>query len=484
MIKWGLGLAATLCVLGATVSVWLWQTFQLPAPPEPTTTGFVLSDVVIINPMIDRSAPTSLTVSDGVISLQTNKGDLSTLDVFSGRYVLPGFIDMHTHLPGDNALKLTQHYGLLHLAHGVTTIRDAGDIDGTAVPAARALIADGGLFPDLISCGPFVSSGVSVWPNSVQYTHTEQAPQVVAAIAAAGHGCIKSYEGLTPQLISALVAAASAEGLHVIGHVPIDFTIEQAGVPDVQHFFGVPEPSTLGGESVVYRNGDWSGVDEERLRTVVTSIIASGIKNTPTMTTLQGFLGFAHYTEASALSDQVMPSFYSAIVWNPKSGLPVYRDLPTDRFAGAAEALRKKQALAKRLSDGGAILHIGTDVGQPFTAPGVSFWREMRLFEEAGISAEQVLAYATNVAGASLGADVGVIADGAPADFLVFREDPTKSLDALESLEAVVLNGQLFTKAELDKAVYASLAHYEAWPMRSIARSAAQRTIDETAKNF
>jgi len=67
---------------------------------------------------------------------------------------------------------------------------------------------------------------------------------------------------------------------------------------------------------------------------------------------------------------------------------------------------------------------------------------------------------------------------------LIFQEDPTTSLDALSSLQAVVINGELYTKAQLNEAIERSLSHYAAWPLSEISERAAQRTVDETAKNF
>ncbi|QKG72552.1 amidohydrolase family protein [Erythrobacter mangrovi] len=474
----GLGVLALLLV-----GLWLFV-FRIPTAPAPSHEAFALDEVTIINPMLDRTPQARIEVAAGRLGLGTSTANMPVLAEYRGKFVLPGFVDMHTHLPGDNLLKLTQHYGLLHLSHGVTTIRSAGDIDGTADPAARQLISEGSPFPNMVSCGPFVSKGKKVWPNTLLVETAADAERAVAAIAEGGNSCVKAYEGLTPSLIRALIAAADARDMHVIGHVPVEMTLEKAGIPDVQHFFGVPDPSTLGGHEVTYRNGDWAKVDASRLAAVEAHILAKQIRNTPTIATLEGFQGIANPAVASKASKALLPSFFADVVWNSQTGLPVYRGLEAGRFAQAANALVLKQRLVKRLSDKGATLHIGTDAGQPFTAPGWSFWREMRLFEQAGITPEQVLAYATNVAGASLGNEAGRIAQGSQADLLIFAQDPTKSLDALDSLEAVVVRGKLYTRAELEQALRRSLRHYEAWPLRAIARKAAQKTVDEAARNF
>ena len=474
--------------LASVLAGWLVMCVTPPPLPRPEASNFLLQDVTVINPMVDRIERATLRVEGDRLKLAaTDPQDfepLPSLDAYRGHFVLPGFIDMHTHLATDNLLDLTAHYGLLNLAYGVTTIRDAGDVDGTATPVGRQAIADGAPFPRLISCGPFVSRGVSVWPNTVELDDPADAAELVAGLAADGYGCIKAYEGLTPELTHALVVAAADHGLHVIGHVPVEYTLEESGIPDVQHLFGVPRPESLGGDSVLFRNGDWADVSEERLLEVSQFILEHQIRNTPTLVTLEGLLGLGDHASAAAESARSLPAFFADVVWHPDKGLPVYRALPPEQLEAAEVALRAKKALVKRLSDAGAILHLGTDVGQPFSAPGVSYWREMHLFADAGIAPEQVLAYATHVAARSLDVDTGVLADGRPADLLIFAEDPTRDLQALDSLVAVVRRGELYTKADLDAAVQQRLAHYDAWPLRALASRAAQDFVDRAAKNF
>ena len=51
----------------------------------------------------------------------------------------------------------------------------------------------------------------------------------------------------------------------------------------------------------------------------------------------------------------------------------------------------------------------------------------------------------------------GRLEPGAPADLLVLREDPTRNLGALATLEAVIADGRLYTRAQLD----AQLTRYQ-----------------------
>src|SRR5204863_6136232 len=110
---------------------------QRPGPPRVSAQGqFAIGGVTVVNPMHGRRAHATLTISAGAI---TDISDAHTSPDFTGCFALPGLIDMHVHLPPDNALKLTPGAALFYLLHGVTGIREAGDLDGTAVNAARTL---------------------------------------------------------------------------------------------------------------------------------------------------------------------------------------------------------------------------------------------------------------------------------------------------------------------------------------------------------
>jgi len=109
-----------------------------PAPlgvPEP---GAVLSGVTVINPGHGREANRLVRVEGETIASAGG-----TTGEYSGAFVLPGLIDMHTHFPPPSALGNTEHFALLFLYHGVTTVRHAGDLDGTTTEPARQGVRSG-----------------------------------------------------------------------------------------------------------------------------------------------------------------------------------------------------------------------------------------------------------------------------------------------------------------------------------------------------
>ena len=79
---------------------------------------------------------------------------------------------------------------------------------------------------------------------------------------------------------------------------------------------------------------------------------------------------------------------------------------------------------------------------------------------------------------------LGTLTVGAPADFLIFREDPTENLMAFDSLEAVVVRGKLFTVEALEAKQDEYQEHYRAFPLKQLSAIFAQRAVDKAASNF
>jgi imidazolonepropionase-like amidohydrolase len=157
-----------------------------------------------------------------------------------------------------------------------------------------------------------------------------------------------------------------------------------------------------------------------------------------------------------------MPRFFREVVWHPQSGMPFYRNLSSRDFANLRDAFEKKKRLTKMLFDAGAELRLGTDAVQPFVVPGVALQEEMRIFASLGIPLTEIWDMATRKAGIALNKpELGVIKEGAAADLLIFRRDPTLDLDALNSLEAVVSQGRLYRIGDLREAIRRWQGHFD-----------------------
>jgi imidazolonepropionase-like amidohydrolase len=109
--------------------------------------------------------------------------------------------------------------------------------------------------------------------------------------------------------------------------------------------------------------------------------------------------------------------------------------------------------MAVRLYATDARLTLGTDMSNPWIAPGISLHREMHLLAQAGVPNAQLLLAATRNAAEALGADqrLGQIAPGFEADLLVLDADPLEDIQHTRDIHAVVLDGMLLTTAALNQ---------------------------------
>jgi adenine deaminase len=154
-----------------------------------------------------------------------------------------------------------------------------------------------------------------------------------------------------------------------------------------------------------------------------------------------------------------LPRFWRA-AWGTIWGAPFIR--------GDAEGeerndfFRARQAvLTARLHEAGVRIHAGTDTLMPFVAPGSSLHGELTDLVAAGILPDDVWEIATREAGRSLGLPgLGRIEVGAPADLIFLRSNPSGDLAAFSEIEAVLADGRLYRRAELDAMLATADAHF------------------------
>ena len=448
-----------LAIAAAALGLGLYAIVQPPAPLALPEQGVVLDGVTLIRPGEGREAPRRLVVRGGAIeSIEAAAPDAS--GPFAGMYVMPGLADLHVHFPPASLPGQGELFAFLLLYHGVTAVRDAGDVDGTATEPVRRGVAEGRFpGPRVFACGMFVDGEPPLWKNTLLARNASEGQQAVATLAGRGFDCVKAYNELDAPTLAAVREAAHARGLPVIGHVPRRVPLEDARLDDVQHLTGVPlasDPALAFPE----RLRDFEALDEARLERVIAASLESGIAHTPTLVTVDRLIAsedLAALLPAPEL--QLLPRFYREVVWSPDGGTSVAGKLDSDGFAMLRRAFAVMKRVVRRLGERGVRLHTGTDTLIAFVVPGASLHRELRLWVDAGFSPEQALRASAHDSAADLGVPgLGELRPGAPAELLILRADPTRDLAALDGIAGVVRDGRLYTREMLD----AQLARYRA----------------------
>ena len=466
LARWLGGAAALLAGAVIALVILLWP----PAPLVVHQQDFALAGVTIVNPGRGRKSNQRIQIHAGRIKSVSDDSpalpDSPEIHRYKGAYVLPGLIDMHVHHPAAVQAFDVHLFELLYLAYGVTAVRDAGSFDGSIL-SLRSRVASGELAgPRIFACGPVIDGDPPTWPGVPGFVVVHdraEAERAVDQTAATGVDCIKAYQNLTPEELDGLRDASTRHHLPLIGHVPFAVPLELAHLDDVQHLTGVPrvawKRSSSPTEGLRELLHEWEGIDDSWVDAVVRISVEQHLMHTPTIIVIDQITRLGNYPALLGEPDaHMLPRYYRELLWKPGGSFNAQAFVsppPQD-----PERVRLQvRALVRKLHAAGVTLHVGTDTLNPFVVPGVSLHSELRNFVESGFTPEEALTAATSGNGAALPEPgLGTIAEGAPADLIVLRDDPTRDLAALSTIEAVIANGRFYSKATLQ----AALAPYRA----------------------
>jgi imidazolonepropionase-like amidohydrolase len=359
-----------------------------------------------------------------------------------GKFLIPGLHDMHVHVDGTRGM-LTSF-----VEAGVTTVRNmAGN---PRVLALGERIGSGELLgPRIVTAGPFVDGAHPRWEGSEVVTTAAGAEAVVAAQAAAGYAFVKVYNGLSLAAYDAIVAAAGAHGLRVVGHVPAAVPLDHALAvqASIEHLSGYAHAIERADSPVRHDHSDpaaitrWLYADPDRVADVAAATARAGVWNCPTLVTAvsYGELWSGHVPSADL--DAVSPDWRAR--WDPAhSPRRPARSLRRAVARSHDRTLAAQLGLVRELVAAGAPLLAGTDTPNPYVVPGTSLHQELGLFVEAGLSPYAALRTATADAGDFLGDPRdGRIVVGAHADLVMLAADPLADLHALDQIDGVMVHG-------------------------------------------
>jgi len=374
-------------------------------------------------------------------------------------------------------------FALLFLANGVTTIREIGSADGSAY-SVRDAISDGRFpGPRMISCGWVLDGDPPARANNLVLRTPDDGRAAVAEAVRNGARCVKLYNTLSRDVVLAIAEAAAEAGIPIAAHVPQSVSLLDAPyIADVQHLTGVPvpsDPARLGRSD--YLNSDFAALSDARIAEVTAAALRQGTIHTPALVneearrTLGDPVRFPPDPQIT-----VLPDFWQ-IIWHAIWPAP---------NLGAEEAvyegfLARDRAAVRSFFENGVTVYAGTDTLMPFVAPGAALLEELRNFSELGLAPEQALATATTSAGRFWkDAAYGRIEAGLPADLVLYRSDPSTSLDALDTLELVVADGRVYRKTELDAWVETYRRHFHGWLYTSVMNTVARLSQGDYEDNY
>ena len=437
--------------------------------PEPTVPGADLAIVSATVLPLDSErvlADHTVLVENGRIAAvlpaaEVTLGAETAVVSGEGRFLIPGLVEMHGHLPGANSPPaLTEDVLMLYVANGVTTVR------GMQGHASQLELRDGIEGGELI--GPRLIVGSPSMSGRIETP--DEAVRLVRAYHEAGFDLLKVHEGLAPETYAALAETAREVGIPFAGHVSDEVGLLAAlaaGQDTVDHLDNFVEaliPEEARGEMEALRGiaGLSELVDRDRLPAVIEALQASGSGVVPTIVLWEsGILPTRPSDDLKAERPEIryMPA-ETVARWSEAvdSGLERYGAQNTERIA----ALRRE--ILGALDDAGAHILLGTDSPQIFSVPGFSIHREAVSYVEAGMTPYEVLASGTRIVaehvarGGRIAADFGVIAPGNRADLVLLESNPLDDIGATRQIAGVVAGGRFLSAADIAEALEAIAA--------------------------
>ncbi|GAB5537291.1 MAG: amidohydrolase family protein [Rubricoccaceae bacterium] len=438
-------------------------------PPE----GLVIQGATLIDGNGGPPLPNAVVVIEGDRIVSVGRGgeveipDGMPIEDASGRFLLPGLIDVHAHalIPTCEATSngprisgfdwdlSTELMGAL-LRFGITTARSPATPTQLGV-AMRDSIATGAVRgPRLLVSGEFIND-LRMSPEEIREEIRDQAN--------AGADFIKLYSRLQPEAIRAGVEEAHAQGLPAIGHLQATSWTEglEAGIDHLTHAAPWTEemlsPSgirqyraTSASARSMRARIDWLEAldpDGPEVGAVIAALVERDIFLDPTLVAFD--TKFSYDTEADR---PVAPRYRD----NPNvDAAPGLSDIwtacgtPTDNWT--ANDFRRAEAawptllkLVKRYHADGVRLTAGSDTPNAWVIPGESLHRELELLVDAGISPNEVIRIATRNGAESLDFldEIGTVEAGKQADLVLLTANPLTDISNTRQIEWVMQAGQ------------------------------------------
>ena len=364
----------------------------------------------------------------------------------SGKTLLPGLIDAHTHVFQD-ALREA-------VVFGVTTELDMFT-DHRFASAMRQEQTAGGATDraDLFSAGTLVTAprghGTQFGMPIPTLSSPDSAQAFVDARIAEGSDWIKviyddghaygiSFPTLDRATLRAVIEAAHRREKLAVVHIGAAATAKtaiEAGADGLVHLFVDREAGA-----------DFAALARERGAFVI-----------PTLTVLKGVTGTpggAALADDERLAPYISPASRAGLT----QAFPQREGAPPVRYAIA-------EATVRELAAAGVPILAGTDAPNPGTAHGAAMHRELELLVEAGLAPAAALTAATSAPARAFGLeDRGRLAPGMRADLLLVDGDPTRDITATRAIEGVWKGGVPIDRAGFARTVAQSRAAAERGP--------------------
>jgi imidazolonepropionase-like amidohydrolase len=357
-----------------------------------------------------------------------------------GKYVVPGFINLHGHVQDERAGRpMPLDYCLkLWLASGVTTVRDVGS-NFEKSKKLRALSAAGEIAaPRLLLYRVFFAQ------------NPEQARKRVRQFKEEGADGIK-FLGTHRDVMDAMSEEAKLVGLRRAHHAGVEETNAWDDIRNqttsIEHWYGIPDAALKEGvqgfpasynyqnelDRFRYAGRLWREADPERLSKVLEEMAKAGVAWDPTLSIYEAARDLDKAENQPYFGEYLHPSLAEFFKPNLANHGSFFVEWTTADEVYWKENFRLWMKAVREFGERGGVIGTGEDAGYIYRIYGFGYLRELELHQEAGFPPLKVIQHATHNGARILGmeSEIGRVRAGWLADLLVLNVNPLENFRAL-----------------------------------------------------
>ena len=383
--------------------------------------------------------------------------------ITEGMYLLPGFVDMHGHIGGEAQGAEPDYVFKLWMAHGITTVRE---------PSGRGI-------DFTLDLKHKSERNEIVAPRIKAYTGFGQGSEKAISSPSMARNWVQNnaekgadgikFFGAPPEIMSAALDENRKLGLRsACHHAQLNVArwnvlhSARAGLTTMEHWYGLPEAlfedKTVQDYPLDYNYNNEQHRFEEAGRlwqqaskpfsdhwnNVMNELIELDFTLVPTFNIYEASRDLHRARRAEWHEDYTLPSLWEFYQPSKVSHGSYWHYWGSEQEVAWRENYKLWMTFINEYKNRGGRVCAGSDSGFIFQLYGFAYVRELELLREAGFHPLEIIRAATLNGAEALGMDqdIGTVAVGKLADFVIIEENPLENLKVLYGTGAIKLTDE------------------------------------------